>query len=72
MLRMSCRDLGSTDCDYVAEGGTAEDVTRGLLAHAERNHPAMFAAMTSEHMEAAGRRMDQYLARPEARVGGGA
>ncbi|MBW3554845.1 MAG: DUF1059 domain-containing protein, partial [Gemmatimonadetes bacterium] len=68
MLKMSCRDLGSADCDYVARGKTAEDVKRNLLRHAESDHPDRFAAMTPEQTESAGRRMDEYLASPAARA----
>lgn len=69
MLKMSCRDLGSADCDYMASGATADDVKHALLAHAENDHPDMFAAMTPEQMEDAGRRMNQYLSSPAARAG---
>lgn len=68
MLKMSCRDLGSADCDYVARGQTADDVKGDLLRHAEEDHPDMFAAMTPEEMTAAGARMDEYLASPAARA----
>lgn len=68
MLKMSCKDLGSTDCDYVARGGTADDVKRDLIRHAEADHPDMFATMTPEQMESAGVRMDEYLASPAAQA----
>ena len=70
MLKMSCRDLGSADCDYVATGATPDAVKAALLSHAESDHPDMFAAMTPEQMEAAGRRMDEHLDSPAARADG--
>lgn len=68
MLKMSCRDLGSADCDHVATGETADDVKRNLLSHAESAHAEMFAAMTPEQMESAQARMDEYLSSPAARA----
>ena len=68
MLKMSCRDLGSADCDYVARGKTADDVKRDLLRHAEADHPDRFASMTPEQMEGARARMDEYLASPAAQA----
>ncbi|HUG40861.1 MAG TPA: DUF1059 domain-containing protein [Longimicrobiales bacterium] len=68
MLKMSCRDLGSADCDYVARGDTADVVKQDLMRHAEADHREMFAAMTPEQMESARARMDEYLASPAARA----
>lgn len=68
MLKMSCRDLGGADCDYVARGDTADDVKRDLMRHAEADHPEKFAAMTPEEMEGARARMEEYLASPAARA----
>ena len=60
MPRLSCRELGG-DCDYVAEGQTAEEVKRELLAHVEHVHRERAARMTADERDALDVRIDQVL-----------
>ncbi len=39
MFRLGCKDIGSDDCHFVAEGKTAEEVKTKLFEHAAKDHP---------------------------------
>ncbi len=46
MKMLSCKDMGSMDCDFVAEGDTAEATVTMMMEHAAQNHPDKVAEMS--------------------------
>ncbi|HLN18901.1 MAG TPA: DUF1059 domain-containing protein [Patescibacteria group bacterium] len=41
MMMLSCKDMGATDCDFVARGETAWDVKMQMKNHAKEAHKDM-------------------------------
>ena len=39
MKSLSCKDMGSTMCDFVATGATDEEVIQKIMAHVKTDHP---------------------------------
>ena len=62
MKTLSCKDLGSMDCNYTAKGKTAEEVKQTMFAHAQQAHPDVLASMTPQQMQEIQQRMEQLLA----------
>jgi len=60
--RLSCSQIGG-DCDFVATGGTADEVKRELLAHVEDVHRQRASRMSADEREALDIRIDQVLRR---------
>jgi predicted small metal-binding protein len=52
MLEVSCRDLGLTDCDYVAVAPSVKKLENQMLGHARDEHPELIAGITEEQHEA--------------------
>ena len=56
MKTLSCKDMG-VDCDFVAQGETADEVIKKASEHTQTAHAdkikEMTASMTSEEMNAA-------------------
>jgi predicted small metal-binding protein len=61
MKELSCRELGG-NCDFVARGQTSNEVKERMFAHAQKDHPDMFKAMTPERQREMQARMDGLLA----------
>lgn len=53
MMQLACKDLGNMDCDFVAQGETAEDVMQQGMAHAKEAHGMTDEDMTPELKEQA-------------------
>lgn len=63
MKRLSCKELGSIRCKYVATGKTAAEVKRKMFAHAKKAHPRILAKMTKAQMAKMKMMMDKLLAK---------
>lgn len=61
MKSLSCKDIGSMDCNFTATGDTAEAVKEAMFAHAQDAHADVLASMTPEQMQAVQQRMDELL-----------
>jgi predicted small metal-binding protein len=59
MHTLSCKELGSPVCDYVATGGSDADVKWKMLDHASKEHPE--TVNTPADKDALGRRIDRVL-----------
>jgi predicted small metal-binding protein len=60
MKTFACKDMGM-ECDFVATGATAEEVTRKAMEHAQIVHGEMLKQMTSTPAKMA--EMQQALAK---------
>jgi predicted small metal-binding protein len=58
-LSLSCKDLGTKECDYVAHGKTESEVKANMMEHASVAHPE--AVNTEAREDALGRRIDKAL-----------
>lgn len=51
MFTLACKDVGMPDCQFVAEGATADEVMMKAGAHATEVHGMTEADMTPEKKE---------------------
>ena len=61
-MKLSCSDLGSSDCTHTVQGNTAEQTKKAFLKHAQDDHADLVASLTAEQMIAMEHRMDEVLA----------
>ncbi|MEW6722051.1 MAG: DUF1059 domain-containing protein [Candidatus Micrarchaeota archaeon] len=61
-MKLSCADLGTSECQFVAEGATAEEVKGKLMEHAKQAHADKLAAMNEEQKAEMDKKMDELLA----------
>ena len=61
MFKISCKDLGKKDDDFVAEGMTKEDVKSKLMAHAMSDHKMEMETMSKEDKDAMMMKVDGML-----------
>jgi predicted small metal-binding protein len=47
MLKFDCKELG-TNCSYVAQGNTLDEVKKNAMAHAQTVHKDWLAKMTPQ------------------------
>ena len=52
MFQVSCRDLGLTECDFVASAPSLKKLESKMLEHARDEHPGLIAGITEEQHEA--------------------
>ena len=51
MMKLACKDISpETTCTFVAEGQTAEDAAKVMLAHARVAHTADIAGMSDDEV----------------------
>jgi predicted small metal-binding protein len=62
MKKLACNDLGAMECDFVAQGETADEVKKQMFAHAEAEHPDVLKEMSPEELTAINQKMDALLA----------
>ncbi len=48
MYTLACKDLGLTDCDFVASEDSVRKVKDAVFAHARDEHPELIAGITFE------------------------
>jgi predicted small metal-binding protein len=65
MMSLSCKDMGATDCDYIAKGETAQEVKDNMMKHAMSEHKEMMDKMTREEKSNMMAKMDAAM---ESRV----
>jgi len=51
MKTLSCKDLGTMECDFVAKGETEDEVVNSMMEHAKEMHPEKVGAMPEEEMK---------------------
>lgn len=61
MYTLSCKDMGSTDCDFVASADSREEVKRLMIEHAKSAHPEKMSTMTEEEITGMGPMMDNLI-----------
>ncbi|MEE9225234.1 MAG: DUF1059 domain-containing protein [Bacteroidota bacterium] len=61
MKTLSCRAVGSFDCDFVAKEETAEEVKKAAFAHAEQVHKDALQKMSPEDIRNITEKMDSLL-----------
>jgi len=61
MKKLSCKDLGSADCNFVATGATNEEVQQKMFAHAAKDHPEKMATMTPGQIQQSAQLMKRLL-----------
>ena len=61
-MKLSCKDLGGSDCEYTVEGKSAEEVKRKMWDHARRDHAEVLDSMDAEMRTSMEARMDGILA----------
>ncbi len=47
-MKLGCNDIGSMDCDYVAEGNTAKEVIDAMFTHASEKHADILTSMSEQ------------------------
>jgi predicted small metal-binding protein len=50
MYKLSCKDLGAKDCDFVAEGNSAEETVDKMMKHVDEAHPEQVAKIKREDL----------------------
>ena len=58
MYSLSCKAMGAADCDYVAQGETAEEVKSKMMDHARAKHFEVVSDMGEEKLMA---KMDEKM-----------
>lgn len=48
MKEITCKSLGSENCDFVAKGETADELKQQMIAHAMQDHPDFLNNMSEE------------------------
>ena len=48
MMMVSCKDMGATDCDFVAKGENAYEVKMQMMDHAKMDHKEMTDKMDED------------------------
>lgn len=61
MKTLSCRDLGVTDCDFVARGNTPEEVKNNMMNHAKMEHKEMMDKMSNKEKDEMKEKMDSMM-----------
>lgn len=61
MMSLSCKDMGATDCDYVAKGNSADEVKSKIMDHAMKDHKDMMDRMDSMEKEKMMKMMDEKM-----------
>ena len=61
MMSLSCKDMGATDCDYVAKGETTQDVKNNMMKHAMSDHKDMLDKMSKEERSSMMAKMDMAV-----------
>ncbi|MEW6035620.1 MAG: DUF1059 domain-containing protein [Candidatus Micrarchaeota archaeon] len=64
-MKLSCAELGSPECHFVAEGATAEEVRGKAMEHAQQAHADKLASMSEEQKAAMMKQMDELLAKQQ-------
>jgi predicted small metal-binding protein len=49
MMKLECKDLG-TNCSYVAQGNTLDEVKKKAMEHTQAVHPDFLAKMSPQQM----------------------
>ena len=49
-MKLACKDLSDTDCNFVAEGATPEETAKVMLAHARVDHTKDIADMSDDEV----------------------
>jgi predicted small metal-binding protein len=62
MMTIACKDVSGMECDFVAEGETAEAVKAMAMEHAGSAHAEAMAAMTDEQKAEMSAKVDSMLA----------
>ncbi len=52
MKTLSCKDIGTPTCDFVAVGETDDEVLDKMMDHAEMEHPENLQKMSEDDMRA--------------------
>ncbi len=63
MKSLSCRDLGSMDCEFKATGKTAKEIKEKMYTHAMRAHKDVLMKMSAKDKAAMDKLMDKLLAK---------
>jgi predicted small metal-binding protein len=63
MFKISCADMGSSDCNFVATGKTREETKKKMMDHAMFQHADKMKSMSKEDMAKSMKMMDDMLAR---------
>jgi predicted small metal-binding protein len=65
MYKINCKELTGEECDFVAEGGTKEEVKERFYAHGAESpiHKEKYHSSTDEEASAFGQKIDEYLSR---------
>lgn len=50
MKKLSCADMGKSECHFVAEGETNEEVKMKMMDHVKTMHPEVMKEMSEEEM----------------------
>ena len=59
--KLSCRDLGGMDCNFIAEGNSTDEVKKKLYLHAGESHKDVLSSMTEDKMKEMDQQMDKIL-----------
>ena len=49
-MKLACKDLSDTECNFVAEGETPEETAKVMLAHARANHTKDIEDMSDDEV----------------------
>ena len=51
MKTLSCKDMGTMECDFVAKSETEDEVVGSMMDHAKQSHPDKMTMMPEEEMK---------------------
>ena len=49
-MKLACKDLSDTTCEFEVEGATAEEVAKAMLEHARANHEKDIESLTDDEV----------------------
>ena len=61
MYRLSCKDLGSVQCDHVIEAETIEEAKQILVEHAQSAHADLLDSMSEAELLAMNEKVEELL-----------
>jgi hypothetical protein len=61
-MELACEEVvPNLGCDYVATGGSADEVHATMMGHGGENHSDLMDGKTPEEMQKAGQEMDAHI-----------
>jgi len=61
MKSINCKELGGSDCSFIAKGETNDEVIQNLYAHAQEVHSDKLSSMSEDDKEKMNKKINDLL-----------